>query len=65
MMRYNKLVWDFMLTVIGEKYRTQDFDFTNQDMNVFFMGLQEQNDDIASWSESTITKIKQVLRKLN
>lgn len=63
MMRYNKLVWDFMVTVIGEKYRTQDFEFTNQDMNVFFMGLQEQNDDIASWSESTITKIKQVLRK--
>lgn len=63
MMRYNKLVWDFMVAVIGEKFRTQDFEFTNQDMNVFFMGLQEQNDDIASWSESTINKIKQVLRK--
>ena len=63
MMRYNRVVWDFMVTVIGEKFRTQDFDFGQSDLNLFFMRLQEQNDDVASWSETTINKIKQVLRK--
>ena len=63
MMRTNKIVWDFMITVIGEKYRTQDLSFSQSDLNLFMMRLQEQNDDVASWSESTIGKIKQVLRK--
>ena len=61
MMKYNRIVWDFMTTVIGEKFRTQSFDFSKKDMNVFFYGLQEQNDTVASWSDSTIAKIKQVL----
>lgn len=28
------------------------------------MRLQEQNDTVATWSESTITKLKQVIAKL-
>ena len=63
MMRYNKVVWDFMTTVIAEKYRTQEFEFSKKDLNVFFFRLQEQNDTVASWSDSTINKIKQVLTK--
>lgn len=61
MMKYNRIVWDFMTTVIAEKYRTQEFEFSKKDLNLFFFRLQEQNDAIASWSESTISKIKQVL----
>lgn len=34
------------------------------DINSFFTRLQEQNDDIASWSEATIKKCKQVLMRL-
>jgi len=63
MMKYNRIVWDFMTTVIGEKYRTQEFDFSRKDLNVFFFRLQEQNDDVAAWSDATINKIKQVLTK--
>ena len=64
MMRYNRIVWDFMVGVIGEKFRSQDFEFSRKDLNVFFSHLQEQNDDIAGWSESTVNKIKQVLTKI-
>ena len=64
MMKHNRIVWDFMTTVIGEKYRTQDFSFTKKDLNSFVFQLQEQNEDVASWSESTIKKIKQVLTKI-
>lgn len=60
-MRYNRLVWDFMIQVIGEKFRTQDFSFERKDLNTFFSRLQAQNDSIAGWSDSTISKIKSVL----
>ena len=63
MMNYYRLVWDFMISVIGEKYRVKDTAFTKMDMNSFFTRLQEQNDTVASWSEATITKCKQVLKK--
>ncbi len=64
MMRQYRLVQDFMLTVIGEKYRGLDSSFSKIDLNIFFQRLQEQDNWAASWSESTITKLKQVLRKL-
>lgn len=64
MMRQYRLVHDFMLTVIGEKYRRLDSSFGKIDLNIFFQRLQEQDDWVASWSESTITKLKQVLQKL-
>ncbi len=63
MMKHNAIVWDFMTTVIGEKFRTQEFEFSRKDLNLFFFRLQEQNDTVATWSEGTISKIKQVLTK--
>lgn len=63
MMKHNRIVWDFMTTVIAEKYRTQEFEFSRKDLNVFFFRLQEQSDTVASWSDSTIGKIKQVLMR--
>lgn len=61
MMKQYRIMWDFMITVIGEKYRLQDFKFRMLDMNIFFMRLQEQDDYVATWSESTIQKIRQVM----
>lgn len=63
MMRYNRLVREFMEGLVGEKYRQQDYSYTKKDINVFFSRLQEQNDDMAAWSEQTIMKLKQVLTK--
>ena len=63
-MKDNLLVWDFMTTVIGEKFRTQELEFSPKDLNVFFFRLQEQNDGVASWSDTTVKKIKQVLTKM-
>ena len=61
MMKRYRLVWDFMITVIGGKYRMQNFSFSQMDVNVFFMQLQEQDDYVAGWSESTVKKIRQIL----
>lgn len=64
MMRQYRLVWDFMLTVIGDKYQKLDGSFSRMDLNAFFMRLQEQDDRVATWSNSTITKVRQVLTKM-
>ena len=64
MMRQYRLVWEFMLTVVGSKYRLLDTSFGKIDLNGFFMRLQEQDDWVATWSDSTITKLKQVLQKI-
>lgn len=62
-MRYNRLVWEFMITVIGYKYSAGDNNFSKMDLSVFFMQLQEQNDVVATWSDATVQKLKQVLCK--
>ncbi len=64
MIKYYRIVYDFMVGVIGEKYRLKDLSYSRMDVNVLFTRLQEQNETVAKWSESTIQKNKQVLTKL-
>ena len=64
MMKQYRLVWDFMITVVGAKYENRDTSFSRMDFNVFMMRLQEQDDWVASWSDSTVTKVKQVLARI-
>ncbi len=64
MMKQYRLVWDFMITVIGEKYRLLDMTFTKMNMNEFFMQLQEQDEWVATWTDSTITRIKSEFRNI-
>lgn len=64
MMKQYRLVWEYMITVIGAKYRDQDFSYGRIDLNVFFMRIQEQDDEVANWSDGTISKIKQVLNRV-
>ena len=60
----NKIVWDFMIELIGKKFARKDLTFTRQDVNLFMNDLQLNNEDVANWSDKTIQKIKQVLTKL-
>ena len=43
---------------------TKDTTLTKVDFNSFFTRLQEQNETVASWSDTTIIKCKQVLKKI-
>ena len=63
-MKYNRLVWEFMIQVIGEKYSNQDFSFSRKDLNAFFTRLQAQNNSVSAWSENTVKKIKSVLVRM-
>ena len=64
MIKYYRIVYDFMVGVIGGKYRVKDMSYSRMDMNVLFTRLQEQNEKVANWSDSTIQKNKQVLTSL-
>jgi hypothetical protein len=64
MMKDSRLIWDFMLTVVGVKYKLMDTSFGRIDLNTFFLRLQEQDDAVATWSEQTITKLKQVITRV-
>lgn len=64
MMKQHRLVWDFFINNIGQKFCNHDYNFSNIDINVFVLQLQEQDEWVATWSESTINKIKQVLKKV-
>ena len=64
MMAESRLVRDFMVTVIGEKYRLLDTSWSRADLNTFFMRLAEQDDKVALWSDTTIRKIKGVLVRI-
>ena len=62
-MRQNPMVAEFMVQVIGNKYRSLDMTFSRKDINVFFQDLRQQNDHVASWSDATVERIKGVLAR--
>ncbi len=64
MMKEYRLMRDFMVTVIGEKYRLAEVSFGRADLNRFFLRLQEQDDVVASWGEATVTRLKQVMMRI-
>ena len=64
MMKQSRLIGEFMLTVIAEKYRLKDSSFSKMDLNIYFMRLQEQDDTVASWSDATIIKLKQIIARV-
>ena len=63
MMCDNRIVWDFMISVVGEKFRIHDLSFGRMDLNMFLFRLQEQNDSATKWSDGTVSKLKSVLSR--
>lgn len=63
MMKQNRLINDFMFKVIGHKFIERDYGFSKLVVSSFLIDLQEQDPWVASWSPSTINKIRQVIVK--
>lgn len=61
LMCYNRLVREFMIDVIGEKFLCRDLSFSRGDVNGFFSKLQMNDERVAAWSNSTVHRIKSVL----
>lgn len=63
MMQLYPLVRHFMITEIARHYAELDYSFTTMDMNAYFTGLAADYENFATAADSTVSKLKQVLRK--
>lgn len=61
MARDNRIVWDFLVAVIGHKFKTLDYNLAKREIVAFIEGLRAQDEKAAGWSDSTANKIRQVL----
>lgn len=62
-MRTYRLVWEFMIGVIGHKFQTFDTHLAKHEIVEYLQGLRNQSDVVASWSDTTLDKIRQVFAK--
>lgn len=62
-MRTYRVAWEFMLGVVGEKFRTLDNRLARFEIASFLEGLRSRSDTVAGWSDATLNKIRQVLTK--
>jgi len=61
LMLYNAVVYDFMVEVIGEKYKSQDFSFDKSYITRFCSSLRDKDEKVQGWSDATMNKIRGVL----
>lgn len=62
MMRTYPLVRHFMETVVAEHYLNLDYQLGPMEMNAWVTRVQAEYDNMAQLADSTVTKVKQVLR---
>ena len=63
-MKTDRLFFEFTDEVIKEKLQANDYYFERKDLNLFFAIKAEQDEAVASWSEATVQKLKQVHMKI-
>lgn len=61
MMCDSRLLAEFMIDVVGEKFRTLDLSLAQKDLHLFFAQLCEKDEGVAAWSAATVKRIKSVL----
>ncbi len=63
-MQTNKLMLDFIIEIIGDKFEQGNLVVEKRDLNEFFVAKREQQENIARWSDETIAKLKRVLSRI-
>lgn len=63
-MQTNKLMLDFIIEIIGDKFEQGNLVLEKRDLNEFFVAKREQQENIARWSDETIAKLKRVLPRI-
>lgn len=56
----DRLFFEFINEVYKEKILLKDLFIRDKDFNIFFQGKMEQSEKVASWTEYTFKKLKQV-----
>lgn len=63
-MKTDRLFFEFMNEVIREKYDSNNLFLEKKDLNLYFTVKAEQDKKVASFTEMTIAKLKQVFYKV-
>lgn len=63
MMRTYRVVWEFAVAVLGPKFTTFDYRLEKREIVAFLESLRTQDERVATWSDATVNKIRQVLTK--
>ena len=63
MMCDNRLVWEFVVNLVGDKYRRLDYSLRPYEVAAFIEGLRAQSETVDGWSDATRNKARQVLAK--
>jgi hypothetical protein len=63
-MKTDRLFFEFMNEVVREKLEAGNFLLEKKDLNQYFAFKAEQDTGVASWTEQTVKKLKQVFVKI-
>lgn len=63
-MKNDRLFFEFMNEVVKEKLQNTYEIIEKKDINIYFEQKAEQNEIITKWSDATIQKLKQVIKKI-
>lgn len=63
-MKNDRLFFEFMNEVVKEKLQNNSEIIEKKDINIYFERKAEQNEEITKWSDATIRKLKQVIKKI-
>ncbi|OEH85982.1 hypothetical protein BHU72_14975 [Desulfuribacillus stibiiarsenatis] len=63
-MKTDRLYYEFMDEVIKEKLHANDHILEKKDINAYFTHKAEQDEKVASWTDKTNNKLKQVFIKI-
>lgn len=61
MARDNRIVWDFLTCLVAPKFANLDTTLRKHEIEAFLQGLRAQDERVATWSDATLNKIRQVL----
>lgn len=56
--RQNRLFFEFLYEVYREKIILGATEFANSDINIFFKNKQDQNEEIACWTDTTLKRLR-------
>lgn len=63
-MKNDRLFFEFMNEVVREKLNSTSEIIEKKDINLFFQQKAEQSEIVSKWSETTVSKLKQVIMKI-
>ena len=62
-MASDRMLFELVYEVVREKMRLGENEFKEADLNIFFGRKQEQDANVAKWSEATVKKLKATYTK--